>query len=226
MGRSHIILEGREFIDKILQGERDFSYTCLTEFCLLPQVEGYAAAMGYLKSQSLQRSPLNLECAIWRQVDVSEIWMPWVFAPKIDLTSTNISRSMLYGGFFPASVWHGTRAWDSQCQYARFWSEVEPDEKTIITSSELHRINLDSADMRYIQMDSNNMENAVLTRAFFDYATLKNIAQFNTIQGLDSISLKSTYISRKEFNVLEPILIRRSKQQAQPGDSTRVLVTD
>lgn len=80
MAESNIELSGREFIEKLLAGERDFTGIRLEPYFNLSGDENFEALCSYLQDQDLATEPVILEGADLRGIDADGVYLPYVRA--------------------------------------------------------------------------------------------------------------------------------------------------
>ena len=80
-----IFIEGKEFIKKILSGERDFSGIELKEGFDLCGDDSFDELQEYLKKSDLKRNPINIERSKLRRLDADGLYLPFVQAKGVNL---------------------------------------------------------------------------------------------------------------------------------------------
>ena len=93
-------LAGKDFVRKVLAGERDFSRTKLEEGFDLTGHEGFSEMQMYLKNTNLNEVRLNLNDSEWRQVTARELHLPFFNGKNVDLYKANLRGANLYKANF------------------------------------------------------------------------------------------------------------------------------
>ena len=88
-------MKGKDFVKKILEGERDFSRIKLENGFNLTDFEGFRDLQTYLQEADLQKYPIILDYAALMYINASGLYLPYVNGRKINLERANLPRANL-----------------------------------------------------------------------------------------------------------------------------------
>ena len=88
-------MKGKDFVKKILEGERDFSSIKLEDSFNLSGFKGFEDLQRYLKKADLRHYPIILNYAELIYIKASGLYLPYVNGRKINLERANLPRANL-----------------------------------------------------------------------------------------------------------------------------------
>lgn len=95
MAEHNMELSGREFIEKLLAGERDFTGVRLEPYFNLSGDENFEALCDYLQDQDLTKEPVILEGADLRGIDADGLYIPYLKANSACLKHATLMEANL-----------------------------------------------------------------------------------------------------------------------------------
>ena len=165
-------LSGEEWINEILEGEKDFSNTTIEDvFDATPHIENLNS---YLRTHNLRQNPIYLENSEIHGLTAPGIYLPFLKGRKSDFSYSTLSDAWLQGGdlregkfervdFRGAKLWKAN-FWHAQMPYADFHS-----------NKNLYGIRLVGADCRHVLFSGADMKEAEVREAHFEYADLRRV---------------------------------------------------
>src|SRR3989344_2742937 len=119
-------MKGKDFVKKILEGERDFSRIKLENGFNLTDFEGFRDLQTYLQEADLQKYPIILDYAALMYINASGLYLPYVNGRKINLERANLERANLEGANLrEANLWRadlsGANLWRADLSEAILW---------------------------------------------------------------------------------------------------------
>src|SRR3989344_1245814 len=179
-------MKGKDFVKKILEGERDFSRIKLENGFNLTDFEGFRDLQTYLQEADLQKYPIILDYAALMYINASGLYLPYVNGRKINLERASLERANLEGANFweanlrEANFW-GANFWEANLREANFWGAI-----------------LWSADL----------SGADLSGANFWRANLEIARKLETVLNLDKANLYGAIVTEKERAIIDNYLKR------------------
>ena len=98
---SYIQMNGPNFVNKLLGGERDFSKIQLPKGYDLAGYEGFSDLQRYLKEQDLRRNPVIIGDSSLVRLQAPGLYLPYVQGRGADLGGADLRRADLRG----ADLW-------------------------------------------------------------------------------------------------------------------------
>jgi len=144
-------MEGSEFVQKILSGERDFSKIDLEEGFDLCGYSGFDELQQYLKKDHIQSNPINIEGAKLRHLDADGLYLPYVRA-----NGANLKHAALMGVNLEHAEFER-----ADLRYVRF------------ARANLRNSNLKDADLRLADLNLATLIETVLSGTNFEAANLE-----------------------------------------------------
>jgi len=100
MAETRVFIEGREFVRKVLDGERDFSNVRLEPYFGLSGDDSFATLQEYLKKADLQGSPVIVEKCDLTGLDADGLYLPYLRANAACFKHATMMEANLEGGQF------------------------------------------------------------------------------------------------------------------------------
>ena len=197
-------MEGAEFVQKILSGERDFSKIDLEEGFDLCGYSGFEELQEYLKSSDLEKDPINLKGAKLRHLDADGLYLPFVQANGANLKHAALMGANLENADFEKA----------DLRYVRF------------ARTDLNNANLKDADLRLADLNLASLTRTVLTgtnleAADLEYtnmqnADLKGVKNLEWARFVKTVNYQFADLTEKEKNII------RNSLWAEEGKKRRL----
>ena len=173
-----------EFISKILQGERDFSYVSLEEQNLSKH-ERFAEMQKYLKSQGdkLRREPVSLSHSIFRCVNACGIHLPYLRGVSLDVSGSELQWSNFFGSYL---------------------------KKIVAVRSNLSYCDLAESDFRCGNLRYANLNRANCWRTEFAKTDMRDIENLELTDKLGDAHFYKTKANKKEKEIIKKAISRRN----------------
>ena len=208
MAKQLILVKGKEFIKKILSGERDFSGIELEEGFDLCGDDSFDELQEYLKKCDLKNNPINIEGSKLRRLDADGIYLPFIRAK-----GANLKHATLMG----ANLENAQLEMSDLC-YAR------------LARVKLNNANLKNADLRLADLNLASLVKAILTGADFEAADLeytnmqsadlKGVKNLQWARFLKTVNFQFAKITDKEKEIIRQALwAEESKKRRLFGGS-------
>jgi len=194
MATQLIFVKGKEFIKKILSGERNFSGIELEEGFDLCGDEGFDELQGYLNKCDFKKDPINIEGSKLRHLDADGLYLPFVRAKGV-----NLKHAALMGANL-----ENAQLENADLRYAR------------LARVKLANANLKNADLRLADLNLASLIGATLTEADFDVAdleftnmqrvNLKGVKNLQWARFLKTVNFQFADITDKEKEIIRQAL--------------------
>lgn len=190
MAKQLVAVEGAEFVQKILSGERDFSGIDLEEGFDLCGYSGFDELQEYLQKADLEKIPINIEGSKLRHLDADGLYLPFVQANGANLKHAALMGANLEGaGFEKADL-----------RYVR------------LARGNLANANLRDADLRLADLNCASLVNTILTGTNFgaadlEYANMQN-ADLKDVKNLEwarsvrTVNFQFANLTEKEKSII------------------------
>src|SRR3989344_4647155 len=158
-------MKGKDFVKKILEGERDFSSIKLEDSFNLSGFKGFEDLQRYLKKADLRHYPIILNYAELIYIKASGLYLPYVNGRKINLERANLPRANLREANLERA--NLPRA---NLREANFWGANFLGanlEKANLERANLPGANLQEANLREANLREANLQEAILRGANF-----------------------------------------------------------
>lgn len=170
MANELVFMKGREFVQKVLSGERDFSNIELEQDFDLSGCEAFDELQAYLKDADLEEKPLIVENSKFRQLDADGLYLPFIKANNANFK---------HGTFMAANFENGQFE-NTDFRYAR------------LAQASMKNSNLQNSDLRQADLYLSSLVGTILTGADFSGASL----QFTNMQAADVKGIKDLGLAR------------------------------
>jgi len=208
MATQLIFVKGKEFIKKILSGERNFSGIELEEGFDLCGDEGFDELQEYLKKCDFKEGPINIEGSKLRHLDADGLYFPFVRARGVNLKHATLMGANLENAQFE----------NADLRYTR------------LARVKLASANLKNADLRLADLNLAFLVGAILTEADFDAADLeftnmksadlKGVRNLQWARFLKTVNFQFADITDKEKEIIRQALwAEESKKRRLFGGS-------
>ena len=181
-------MDGKDFVKKILEGERDFSRIKLENGFNL---EGFKDLQIYLHKADLQYYPIILDYAELINIQARRLELPFVSGKRINLPRANF--------------------WGANLRGANFWGANL--EKANLEGTNLERANLERANLRGANLQEANLERAnlqeadlqevILEGANLEGANLRGVKNLEKTINLDKVNPYRAKVTEKERAIID-----------------------
>jgi len=208
MAERLVAMEGAEFVQKVLSGEKDFSKINLEEGFDLCGYSGFEELQEYLRNSNLEENPINIEGSKFRYLDADGLYLPFVQAKGAKLKhsalmSANLERAELE---------------NVDLRYAK------------LVGANLTNSNLKGADLRLADLNLARLVGTVLTNANFEAADLeytnmqsadvRNVEKLEWARFLNTVNFQFAKLTEKEKSIIRNALwAEESKKRRLFGGS-------
>jgi len=203
-----IFVEGKEFIKKILSGERDFSGIKLEEGFDLCGDDSFDELQEYLRKCNLKENPVNIEGSKLRRLDADGLYLPFVQARRVNLKHAALMGANLENAQLEMS----------DLRYARL-SRVK------LTNANLRNADLRLADLNLAFLIGTNLTEANFEAADLEYTNMKNanlkgVKNLQWARFLKTVNFQFADITNKEKEIIRQALwAEESKKRRLFGGS-------
>ena len=118
---SYIQMNGPNFVNKLLGGERDFSKIQLPKGYDLAGYEGFSDLQRYLKEQDLRRNPVIIGDSSLVRLQAPGLYLPYVQGRGADLGGADLRRADLRGADLWGADLRGADLWGADLGGADLW---------------------------------------------------------------------------------------------------------
>ena len=194
MAEKLFAMEGGEFVQKILSGEKDFSKINLEEGFDLCGYSGFDELQKYLKNSDLETNPIILEGAKLRHLDADGLYLPFLRANGVNLKHAALMGANLQNADFVKA----------DLRYVRF-------ARANLTNSNLRDADLRLSDLNLaslIRTDLNgtNFEATDMEYTNLQHADLKNVKNLEWSRYLKTVNFQFADLTEKEKGVIRNAL--------------------
>ena len=203
-----IFVKGKEFIKKILSGERSFSGIELEEGFYLCGDDSFDELQEYLKKCDLKENPINIKGSKLRHLDADGLYLPFVRANGVNLKHAALMGANLENAQLEMS----------DLRYARL-SRVK------LTNADLRNADLRLADLNLASLIGANLNEADFEAADLEYtnmksADLKGVKNLQWARFLKTVNFQFAKITDKEKEIIRQALwSQESKKRRLFGGS-------
>jgi uncharacterized protein YjbI with pentapeptide repeats len=194
MNKSLMSVKGKEFIKKILSGERDFSGIELEEEFDLCGDDAFYELQEYLRKSDLEKNPVNIEGSKLRRLDADGLYLPFVRAQGVNLKHAALMGANLENAQLEMS----------DLRYAK------------LSRVKLNSANLKNTDLRLADLNLASLTGASLTGADFEAADLeytnmksadlKGVKNLQWARFLKTVNFQFADITDKEKEIVRQAL--------------------
>ncbi len=208
MATQLIFVKGKEFIKKILSGERDFSGIELEEGFDLCGDDSFDELQEYLKKCDFKENPINIEGSKLRRLDADGLYLPFVQAKGV-----NLKHAALMGANLESAQLEM-----SDLRYARL-SGVK------LTNANLRNADLRLADLNLAFLIGTSLTEANFEAADLEYTNMKNadlkgVKNLQWARFLKTVNFQFADITDKEKEIIRQALwAEESKKRRLFGGS-------
>ena len=208
-------MKGDEFVKKILNGERDFSYIKLEEGFDFNKYKGFKYMQQYLKNKYLQGYPIIINFSDFSGIKAQELHLPYLKGEKASfrrakLDYADFSYSSLKCANFEKASLIGAWFLNANLEGVNF-------ERAYLIGALLHRANLRKAKLMLTNLGKASICEADLKEADLEYASLLeaiiNLSNFegSNLKGADfedvladgAINFKKTDLKKENFGKIK-----------------------
>jgi uncharacterized protein YjbI with pentapeptide repeats len=215
MSQALTALSGRELIDRIMAGERDFAATCIPgESCDLESEEAYAQLLSYLQEQDLRNSPIIAERSDWRGLKARGLCIQWAKLADADLSGADLRGADLRRSDFTGATFQGADLGEAELTHSRF---IDADfSSATLRSADLYEANLTQSNLRNadltgalllrLSLERADMTGATLTRAQLYRVDLRGVVGLESVRDLARAQIHRAIVTRRERDIIENAL--------------------
>ena len=177
-----IIIPGKEFVKKVLEGERDFKNIKLEPNFDFHSCEGFSDMQRYLKNENLYENPIILNGSELIRIKAQELYIPFTKARNVvfdhvDLSNAYIECCDLTSAEFRGSILDGSHLRGSNMKNATLLYTSANNtyfEETVLKDSCIRGCKMKRANFERSDLESSDFRNADLIKAKFEEANLKH----------------------------------------------------
>jgi len=189
-----IFVKGKEFIKKILSGERDFSGIELEEGFDLCGDDSFGELQEYLKKCDLKENPINIKGSKLRHLDADGLHLPFVQANGVNLKHAALMGANLENAQLEMS----------DLRYTKL-SRVK------LTNADLRNADLRLADLNLASLIGANLTEADFEATDLEYtnmksANLKGVKNLQWGRFLKTVNFQFAKITDKEKEIIRQAL--------------------
>lgn len=203
-----VFVKGKEFIKKVLSGERNFSGIELEEGFDLCGDDSFDELQEYLKKCNFKENPVNIEGSKLRHLDADGLYLPFVRAKGVNLKHAALMGANLENAQLEMS----------DLRYAK------------LSRVKLTGANLRNADLRLADLNLASLIKAILAGANFEAADLeytnmkradlKDVKNLQWARFLKTVNFQFADITNKEKEIIRQALwAEESKKRRLFGGS-------
>jgi uncharacterized protein YjbI with pentapeptide repeats len=149
-------VSGKEFVENVLAGERDFRNIALPPYLGLPSIEGYDEMRDYLAAQDFSKDPVDI-----RGADMTGLQAGILLLPGLKGTGAN-----LHGAVFIGQGKQEVYAHDQDLYVGSNFRGAELEgadlENAVLNNADLERANLRAANLTHARLETANLRGASL----------------------------------------------------------------
>ena len=209
-------MKGKDFVKKILEGERDFSSIKLEDSFNLSGFKGFEDLQRYLKKADLRHYPIILDYAKLISIQASGLYLPYVNGVCINLEEADLERAKLWEAKLVGANLSGAILMGANLEEAIL-------QRTNLVGANLVGANLDGADLRGANLrgadlrgadlrgadlGQANLEGVNLKRTNLRKANLEIARKLETIINLGKAKLYGAIVTEKERAIIDNYLKR------------------
>lgn len=190
-------MKGKEFIRKILAGERDFSRIKLEKEFDLSGHKDFKELQHYLRSQDLSKTPIHIEFSDLSFVKARELHLPYVRGMGADLNEADLWIADLHEADLKGVYFEGANLDRVNLYGANLWI------------ANLDRVNLNEADLGRVNLEAAQLGGANLYGARLGMANLKGAHDLENVCGLEHMIFFETRVTPKQEIIIKEALARK-----------------
>ncbi len=201
-------MEGTEFVQKILSGERDFSKIDLERGFDLCGYSGFQELQEYLRNSDLEKNPINLKGAKLRHLDADGLYLPFLQA-----NGANLKHAALMGANLESSDFE-----KADLRYVRFARANLANSN--LKGADLRLADLNLASLIRTVLTGTNFEAADLEYANMQHADLKDVKNLEWARFVKTVNYQFADLTEKEKSIIRNALwAEESKKRRLFGGS-------
>jgi len=221
-------ISGKEFVEKILQDERDFSGIRLEPNFNLSGYEGFAEMQAYLKKQELSENPVIIDHSEFYHINAKGLYLPFVrgtganlrgaFLQGASLQGAYLAEASLQNAYLPrADLWkavlHGAFLQGANLQYTNL-REVHLAGASLqganLKKADLWKAFLRGADLRGANLQYTNLREVELEGANFWGADLRGARGLENALNLGLAFYQNTRVTRDQEAIIRRELSKKN----------------
>src|SRR3989344_4183103 len=199
-------MKGKDFVKKILEGERDFSSIKLEDSFNLSGFKGFEDLQRYLKKADLRHYPIILDYAKLISIQASGLYLPYVNGVCINLEEADLERAKLWeaklvGANLSGAILMGANLEEAILQGANLvGANLDGAD---LRGANLRGADLRGADLRGADLGQANLEGVNLKRTNLRKANLEIARKLETIINLGKAKLYGAIVTEKERAIID-----------------------
>lgn len=205
-------ISGRELIQRILKGEKDFSRTRLSSTeAPLNQEEGFEEMIAYLHKQDLRNEPVIAEGADWKGLRAPGLFFPSTRFAGADLSGADLRNSDLRRAAFNDAKLQQANLEGATIIHCRFMNTDLSGAnmrgtdmyEAKLTGTVLRGTDLTFAQMPRIGLDGGDLTGAAVGGANLYRSDLRGVAGLDSVRDLGRASFHQTVVTQKQLETIE-----------------------
>ncbi len=199
-----IRMSGQEFIQKLLEGEREFPGVILEPYFSLSANEQFAAIQEHLRAADLENAPIILEGADLTGLNADNLYMPFVKANRACFKHATLMEAHLDSSEFE----------NADFRYARL---PQTNMKTChLRDADLRQTDLNLAELNGSLLTGANVAGANLLFANLQATDIKGIVNLHLARSVDTANFQFVSLGERERNII------RAEMWGQQGKKRRL----
>lgn len=199
-----IRMSGQEFLQKLLEGEREFREVIVEPYFNLSGNEQFAALQEQLRAAELEDSPIILERADLTGIDADGLHMPFVKANGACFKHATLMEANLESSEFE----------NADFRYAKL---SQTNMKTChLRDADLRQSDLNLAELNRSLLSGANMAGANLLFTNLQGADIKGIVNLQLARSVETANFQFVSLEEVEKNII------RTEMWAQQGKKRRL----
>lgn len=203
MATQRILMGGKEFVEKVIDGERDFFGIKLEEGFDLAGYKGFSVMQDYLKKQDLESNPVDITHSVFRYVSASGLYLPHVKGVGIDLSGADLIEANLSGADLCGAHLSGANLIGAELSDADLNSAN-------LAGADLCGARLFGANLSVADLAGANISGANLSGANLMGTCLRHVYNLECAEGLGHAAYFKTKVTEKEKAIIEKALEGRN----------------
>jgi len=225
MSETFTSISGKELIQRILEGERDFSRTRLKPETALHEEEGFREMNAYLQKQDLRTTPVIAEGADWRGLRAPGLYFQSARLAGADLSGADLRASDLRRALFNGTKLQKANLEGAILLHARF---VETDlsganlreidmYEAKVNNAILRGVDLAFATMPRVTFESGDLTGAAVGGVNFYRSDLRNVVGLDSVRDLGRALFHHTIITRAQNEIIRKAIDALPRFDVQDG---------
>jgi len=199
-----IRMSGQEFVQKLLEGEREFPGVVLEPYFNLSGNEQFAVLQEHLRTMDLENSPINLEGADLTGIDADGLHLPFVKANGACFKHAILMEVNLESSEFENANFRYARLPQANMKTCHFYN------------ADLRQADLNLAELNRSLLTGANVAGANLLFANLQATDIKGIVNLQLARFVETANFQFVSLGEIEKNII------RTEMWAQQGKKRRL----